>query len=31
MNLIFGTGYQVAVTSNPVIKNNFVATLRITF
>ncbi len=31
INLIFGTGYQVAVTSNPVIKNNFVATLRITF
>ena len=31
INLIFGAGYQVAVTSNPVIKNNFVATLRITF
>ena len=31
INLIFGVGYQVAVTSNPVIKNNFVATLRITF
>ena len=31
VNLIFGAGYQVAVTSNPVIKNNFVATLRITF
>ena len=31
VNLIFGAGYQVAVTSNPVVKNNFVATLRITF
>jgi hypothetical protein len=31
VNLIFGAGYQVALTSNPVIKNNFVATLRITF
>ena len=31
VNLIIGAGYQVAVTSNPVIKNNFVATLRITF
>jgi hypothetical protein len=31
INLQFGVGYQVAVTSNPVIKNNFVATLRISF
>ncbi len=31
INLIIGTGYQVAVTSNPVTKNNFVATVRITF
>jgi hypothetical protein len=31
INLIFGAGYQVAVTSNPVVKNNFVATVRITF
>jgi hypothetical protein len=31
INLIFGAGYQMAVTSNPVIKNNFVATARITF
>jgi hypothetical protein len=31
INLIFGAGYQVAVTSNPVTKNNFVATVRITF
>jgi len=31
INLIFGAGYQIAVTSNPVVKNNFVATARITF
>jgi hypothetical protein len=31
VNLIIGAGYQVAVTSNPVVKNNFVGTLRITF
>ncbi len=31
INLIFGAGYQMAVTSNPVVKNNFVATARITF
>jgi hypothetical protein len=31
IDLTFGVGYQVAVTSNPVIKNNFVATLRISF
>ena len=31
VNLIIGAGYQVAVTSNPVVKNNFVATLRLTF
>jgi hypothetical protein len=31
INLIFGAGYQMAVTSNPVIKNNFVASVRITF
>jgi hypothetical protein len=31
INLIFGAGYQMAVTSNPVVKNNFVATVRITF
>lgn len=31
INLIIGAGYQMAVTSNPVIKNNFVATARITF
>ena len=31
VNLIIGAGYQVAVTPNPVTKNNFVATLRITF
>jgi hypothetical protein len=30
-NLIFGVGYQVAVTPNPVIQNNLVATLRYTF
>jgi len=31
VNLIFGVGYQVAVTANPVIQNNLVATVRITF
>ena len=31
INLIIGAGYQIAVTPNPVVKNNFVATVRITF
>ena len=31
INLIIGAGYQMAVTANPVTKNNFVATARITF
>jgi len=31
INLIFGAGYQFAVTSNPVTANNWVATMRITF
>jgi hypothetical protein len=31
VNLIFGVGYQVAVTPNPVIQNNVVATIRVTF
>jgi hypothetical protein len=31
INLIFGVGYQVAVTPNPVTQNNVVATARITF
>jgi hypothetical protein len=31
VNLIIGAGYQVAVTPNPVIQNNVVATLRVTF
>ena len=31
INLIIGAGYQMALTSNPVTKNNFVATMRITF
>ena len=30
-NLIFGVGYQFAVTNNPVVKDNVVATLRVTF
>lgn len=30
-NLIFGVGYQFAVTPNPVVANNLVATLRVTF
>jgi hypothetical protein len=31
INLIFGAGYQFAVTNNPVTANNVVATMRITF
>jgi hypothetical protein len=31
MNLIFGVGCQIAVTQNPVIHNNIVATTRLTF
>jgi hypothetical protein len=31
INLIFGAGYQFAVTSNPVTSNNWVATARVTF
>ena len=31
INLIFGAGYQIAVTGDPVVKNNWVATMRITF
>jgi hypothetical protein len=31
INLIVGAGYQVVVTPNPVIKNNVVATFRVTF
>jgi hypothetical protein len=31
INLIFGAGYQFAVTRNPVTQNNIVATTRITF
>lgn len=31
INLIFGAGYQLAVTSNPVTANNFVGTIRVTF
>lgn len=31
INLNFGIGYQFAVTDNPVVKNNIVATARITF
>lgn len=31
INLVFGAGYQFAVTSNPVIQNNVVGTVRITF
>ena len=30
-NLIVGAGYQFAVTANPVIQNNVVATVRVTF
>ena len=31
INLILGAGYQVSVTGDPVVKNNWVATVRITF
>jgi hypothetical protein len=31
VNLIFGVGYQFAVTPTPVVQNNVVATVRITF
>jgi hypothetical protein len=31
INLIVGAGYQVAVTPNPVVQNNFVGTIRVTF
>jgi hypothetical protein len=31
VNLIFGVGYQFAVTANPVVQNNVVATVRVTF
>jgi hypothetical protein len=31
VNLVFGAGYQFAVTANPVIQNNVVATVRVTF
>jgi hypothetical protein len=31
INLIFGAGYQFAVTGNPVTANNWVATARVTF
>ncbi|MDR3423123.1 MAG: hypothetical protein P4L80_18120 [Xanthobacteraceae bacterium] len=31
INLIVGAGYQFAVTPNPVIQNNFVGTVRVTF
>lgn len=31
VNLIVGAGYQIAVTSDPVVKNNWVATIRVTF
>ena len=31
INLIVGAGYQVAVTPNPQVQNNVVATFRITF
>jgi hypothetical protein len=31
VNLIFGAGYQIAVTGNPVTANNFVGTIRVTF
>jgi hypothetical protein len=30
-NLIFGVGYQIAVTPNPVVQSNLVASLRLTF
>jgi len=31
INLIIGAGYQFAVTPTPVVQNNVVATVRITF
>ncbi len=31
VNLIFGVGYQFAVTPTPVVQNNFIGTVRITF
>ena len=31
VNLIFGVGYQFAVTPTPVVQNNVVATVRVTF
>jgi hypothetical protein len=31
INLIFGVGYQVAITPNPVVANNVVATVRVNF
>jgi hypothetical protein len=31
INLILGVGYQVAVTPNPVVQNNLVGTIRVTF
>jgi hypothetical protein len=31
INLILGAGYQVSVTGDPVVKNNWVATVRISF
>lgn len=31
INLIFGAGHQFAVTSNPVVRDNWVATVRVTF
>ena len=31
VNLIFGVGYQFAVTSDPVTANNWVGTARLTF
>jgi hypothetical protein len=31
VNLIVGVGYQVAVTPNPVVQNNFIVTARVTF
>jgi hypothetical protein len=31
INLIVGAGYQIAVTPNPVVQNNIVATVRVTF
>ena len=31
VDLIIGTGYQFAVMSSPVVQNNFVGTIRVTF